>query len=312
MKEFFETSIEAAEQKYSSVNLLTFSSLLSIASVTIILFLMYYLKIRTQFSIYMKFLFFSNLCYSLLTILGRILPYTIGNSAGCNIIMVLSLVSKINAIYWTLSFAISMYFVIVKDQENISKYLRFHLIIANLIALPLALFPLFFNGYGVARHSSCGISYQLSVSSRCFLRIFTHYIPFLIAFSVAVFCYRAVMLRLRELEKTNIEIKAVSRQFLPYQLILFTGGFIGLTCDLWQIISGDYIDILYFFSLIVARLQGFFNALVYGCNRSIKEGISKKCFSGRAEEVQHSFSLTGEDSEESIYESLDSSDHPKL
>lgn len=282
------------EQTHSLSPVLTVAVTLSFISAVAVLIVIYWLKIQNKLTIYLNFLFLTSALFSGVSLIVVILPKGVPNESVCSVLTFLRMHLSNLTIYWTTSFAFSLYILVVREEDPLD-YRNRHLIIGNALSLLVSVPPLFYNGYGVTNYAICGFSDKLSITGSSVTRIYTQYASMAISFVVVGAYFRGIVRYLQSFEdneRYRVQIRSTAKQFLPYQLIIFVCGFPGFVAEIVRMSTGKELELLQEVVFLLFRLNGFFNALVYVFTKSVRQAVVEKIKGGESiQEASLSMSL---------------------
>lgn len=284
----------STEQTHNLSPVLTVAVTLSFISAVAVLIVIYWLKIQNKLTIYLNFLFLTSALFSGVSLIVVILPKGVPNESVCSVLTFLRMHLSNLTIYWTTSFAFSLYILVVREEDPLD-YRNRHLIIGNTLSLLVSVPPLFYNGYGVTSYAICGFSDKLSITGSSVTRIYTQYASMAISFVVVGAYFRGIVRYLQSFEdneRYRVQIRSTAKQFLPYQLIIFVCGFPGFVAEIVRMSTGKELELLQEVVFLLFRLNGFFNALVYVFTKSVRQAVVQKIKGGESiQEASLSMSL---------------------
>lgn len=284
----------STEQTHNLSPVLTVAVTLSFISAVAVLIVIYWLKIQNKLTIYLNFLFLTSALFSGVSLIVVILPKGVPNESVCSVLTFLRMHLSNLTIYWTTSFAFSLYILVVREEDPLD-YRNRHLIIGNALSLLVSVPPLFYNGYGVTNYAICGFSDKLSITGSSVTRIYTQYASMAISFVVVGAYFRGIVRYLQSFEdneRYRVQIRSTAKQFLPYQLIIFVCGFPGFVAEIVRMSTGKELELLQEVVFLLFRLNGFFNALVYVFTKSVRQAVVEKIKGGESiQEASLSMSL---------------------
>ena len=252
---------------------------LSLVGTLGVLILVSWLKVRTQFSVYIKVLLLTDLIYSVFSLIARNIKSQSCPNGTCDIIMFFMVLSFQFSLIWTISFAVNTYLLIIKDRPRIESYTLWYWIIGIFWSIALGFIPVLFDGYGPSRYYGCGINKDLPQNEALWVGIFIQFTPLLIALTLIVIFYGLVVRSLYLATKRTgdcVEIKKIAYQLMPFPTIFAVCGFPGLFETIYQLSTGKSSGWVIIVSAFLFRIIGFLNALYFGFTRKVREELFKK------------------------------------
>lgn len=123
-------------------------------------------------------------------------------------------------------------------------------------------------------------------------RFLAFYVPVWIAMVAMAYMYTAIVRQLMDKVKdadnarSSVIMTAV-RRLLAYPIIMFVGYIFGTINRIQNAADEDSPNVtLYCLATLTLNINGFFNALVYGCNVSVQNDI-KKCLCGGDDDEEY-------------------------
>lgn len=183
-------------------------------------------------------------------------------------------------IQWTAFIAVALYKVIVKNTMVPEKNLKFVILFIILLNLIVTAIPLSTNSYGITL-GWCWIKYQTNYTEAPFIeRLGLFFIPLwiIIVFNAVLY---TVLLKKSSVKIENPDIvKNLKKKLRFYPLILIICYFPYTLKVVFEITGSQMVlnneKIFTVFSGVFRSMLGFFNAIVYGSTKQVKNLIWRK------------------------------------
>lgn len=194
-------------------------------------------------------------------------------SPECQAQAILSNFFTLLGVFWAGYIALSLYFILAKNQIFPEKYWKHSLIILTILCLVNTIIPIITNSYGTVA-GWCWIEQSGKLDAGFYERNFLFFIPLWLTIFFIILLYIAVLRVLKNNFNDEVTIKSLNKKLTYYPIILIF-CFLPYTIKAMLELNEVWIVVEYEVELTVIAgvfrsLNGFLNALVYGFTKKVR------------------------------------------
>ena len=174
---------------------------------------------------------------------------------------------EVAGFFWILNISINLYLILVRKVGNaVFKYEKLYHLLAWGVSLVLACIPLFYDAYGDAGNW-CWVQEDFHA-----IRMVIYFCPMVLIMLAASFNFLQSSLNVRpgRGKKGRMETNRIKFRLHMYILVYVILNFFPLLNRIYNAVEPNRPDFtLYLLQSIIAPLQGFGNAVIYGLNKAV-------------------------------------------